>query len=59
MGLNGPHEVKQHVWLKDYNWQALLNKTMTAPYLPSKTADNFDEKQANADNWKEDAELLR
>jgi len=61
LGLNGPNEVKQHVWLKDFNWQALLEKKLPAPYLPEQTEDNFDAKQANgADPWKEEnAELLR
>lgn len=55
LGLNGPHEVKQHVWLKDFNWQALLDKKLTAPYVPEKASDNFDQKQANAaDPWKEE-----
>jgi len=61
LGLNGPNEVKQHVWLKDFNWQALLEKKLAAPYLPEQNDDNFDAKQANgADPWKEEnAELLR
>jgi serine/threonine protein kinase len=42
LGLNGPHEVKQHVWLKDYNWQALLEKKLVAPYMPDKNQENFD-----------------
>lgn len=61
LGLNGPNEVKQHVWVKDYNWQALLEKKLPAPYLPENRDDNFDAKQANGnDPWKEEnAELLR
>ena len=53
--------MKQHVWLKDYNWQALLDKKLPAPYLPEQTDDNFDAKQANGpDPWKdENADLLR
>jgi serine/threonine protein kinase len=34
LGLNGPREVKQHVWLKDFDWVGLLNKKTTAPLLP-------------------------
>lgn len=53
--------MKQHVWLKDYNWQGLLEKKLVAPYQPDQVEDNFDAKQANgADAWKEEnAELLR
>lgn len=55
LGLNGPHEVKQHVWLKDFNWQALLDKKVVAPYQPEKNQENFDQKQANAaDPWKDE-----
>jgi hypothetical protein len=42
--LNGPNEVKQHVWIKDYNWQALLDKKLPAPYFPESKDDNFDAK---------------
>lgn len=61
LGLNGPNEVKGHIWLKDFNWQALLDKKINAPYKPSLTDDNFDAKQANGnDPWKEEnSDLLR
>ena len=43
------------MWLKDYNWQALLDKKLQAPYVPEQSDDNFDAKQANgADPWKEE-----
>lgn len=44
LGLNGPSEVKQHVWLKDFNWSALMDKTLKAPYVPALVDDNFDAK---------------
>ena len=34
LGLNGPQEVKQHVWLKDIDWSSLLNHTAEAPFIP-------------------------
>ena len=60
LGLNGPSEVKQHIWLRDYDWQALLDKTIDAPFKPA-VADNFDKKQTNDDdNFKgDDPELMR
>ena len=42
LGLNGPSEVKNHIWLRDYDWQALLEKKLIAPYQPEKNTDNFD-----------------
>lgn len=44
LGLNGPNEVKQHVWLRDFNWQLLLEKKMEAPFKPKENFDNFDAK---------------
>ena len=61
LGLNGPNEVKQHVWLKDFDWKALLEKRFPAPFTPPNKDDNFDQKQANGpDHWKEEnAEQLK
>lgn len=42
LGLNGPNEVKNHVWFRDYDWKALFDKTTIAPYKPDPNADNFD-----------------
>ena len=48
--MNGPSEVKQHIWLRDYDWQSLLEKKVEAPFKPQQNADNFDKKQANKDD---------
>ena len=50
LGLNGPSEVKQHIWLREFDWQALLEKRIDAPYKPAQNTDNFDKKQANKDD---------
>mmetsp|Transcript_12467 Transcript_12467/g.9064 ORF Transcript_12467/g.9064 Transcript_12467/m.9064 type:complete len:131 (+) Transcript_12467:651-1043(+) len=34
LGLNGPQEVKQHIWLKDVNWQVILEMKAEAPFIP-------------------------
>lgn len=58
MGTNGPEEVKEHVWFKDYNWRELLRKQIKAPFLPSQTNENFDPilklKRMSSDNSQED-----
>ena len=36
LGLNGPAEVKSHVWFKGVDWQAIIEKRETAPYKPGK-----------------------
>lgn len=34
IGLNGSEELKQHVWLKNFDWEALLEKKMTPAFYP-------------------------
>ena len=52
LGLNGPDEVKSHVWFKDFDWESVLGKTKIAPFIPP-NGDNFDFKYAN-DSWKDE-----
>lgn len=61
LGLNGPEEVKSHIWLKDTDWDTIINKRQIAPYIPIKENDNFDAIQANAaDKWNdENQDLLK
>jgi hypothetical protein len=54
LGLNGPAEVKEHAWFKDYNWALLEGKTEKAPFIPP-SGDVFDEKYVNSD-WKDNNE---
>ena len=32
LGLDGPKEVKEHPWLKDYAWNKMYNKELESPY---------------------------
>jgi protein kinase A len=34
LGLNGSEEVKQHVWLKNFDWEELLQKKMEPAFIP-------------------------
>ena len=34
LGLNGPIEVKNHVWLKTFPWEKLRNGELVPPYMP-------------------------
>ena len=54
LGLNGPEEVKGHVWFRDYKWDDLLGKRVKSPFVPPKE-DNFDAKYTNSD-WKDNNE---
>ena len=35
LGTNGPEEVKDHPWFKDYAWDKLISKEITAPFIPN------------------------
>lgn len=55
LGLHGPAEVKQHIWLRDVDWQSLLEKSLDAPFKPQTEVDNFDKsKMSKADVFKGD-----
>lgn len=47
LGLRGPGEVKEHPWIKYYDWKALYEKQIEAPFVP-KIGDNFDKKYCEA-----------
>ena len=41
LGFNGPSEVKNHAWLRGFQWQKLIEKKVDAPFKPEEM-DNFD-----------------
>ena len=43
----GVSDLKNHVWFKDFDWDALFNKTLKAPFIPPKGG-NFDKKYCEA-----------
>jgi len=34
LGVNGPGEVRNHPWLKNFDWKALYEKKLKAPFIP-------------------------
>mmetsp|Transcript_11153 Transcript_11153/g.9529 ORF Transcript_11153/g.9529 Transcript_11153/m.9529 type:complete len:355 (+) Transcript_11153:57-1121(+) len=56
LGLDGPTEVKNHPWLKNYPWDKLNKKEIEPPFMPS--MDMFENKHAN-NNFDDDAEMLK
>jgi hypothetical protein len=36
LGLNGPSEVKNHMWFKGIDWQQIIEKKAEAPFKPRK-----------------------
>jgi len=59
LGLDGPTEVKNHPWLKNFPWQKLLNKELDPPFMPPE--DSFDPKNQNLNgDWgDENTEVLK
>lgn len=52
LGLDGPKEVKEHPWLKDYAWHKMNNKELESPY---NAMDGFDMRQNVSDsNWEDE-----
>lgn len=51
LGLNGPEDVKNHPWLRDFEWDDLLYHKMEAPFIPP-NEDNFDATYTNSE-WKD------
>ncbi|CAG9314032.1 unnamed protein product [Blepharisma stoltei] len=41
LGNKGPSEVKNHAWLRDFQWKKLLEKSLDAPFLPPRQ-ENYD-----------------
>ncbi len=35
LGQDGPHEIKNHPWLKGYPWDKLYNKELESPFIPN------------------------
>jgi len=58
LGLDGPKEVKEHPWLKDYPWAKMAKKELLSPFIPS---EDYENKQNFMDgNWEdENDEVVR
>jgi len=59
LGLNGPHEVKNHPWFKDFPWQKLHDKGLQSPFIPNEDEMNMKQGISNS-NWDdENSEVLK
>ncbi|CAD8054688.1 unnamed protein product [Paramecium sonneborni] len=61
LGTNGPDEVKQHPWFKDFNWQKLENKMMISPFVPNCNEDNYlpsDGRKDSDDSLNQEQQIL-
>ena len=49
LGSGGINELKEHPWMKDINWDMLIQKKIKPPFIPEKT-DNFDKNYCEGDD---------
>lgn len=65
LGLNGPEEVKQHIWFRGFNWNELLTQKMKPGFYPPPKPPvkpkvyNTEEAERNEKEKEESEELLR
>ena len=59
LGYNGISEVRNHQWFKDFDWEALKNRTMISPFKISSVngGKNFNNEHVNNTEWKDIEEL--
>ena len=50
LGYNGVDEIKQHSWMKDIDWDLLLQKKIEAPFIPPTYKENFDKKYCEGED---------
>ena len=36
LGLNGPMELKNHIWFRDFDWKSLMLRKTKPPFVPKK-----------------------
>ena len=48
LGLSGSKEIKEHIWLKNFNWKDLYLGKIKAPFIPKQGGENYDFKYCNA-----------
>ena len=44
--------LKEHQWFAGFDWEALREKRMKAPFVPPRNEDNFDSKYTQSE-WKD------
>lgn len=57
LGINGPSEVKNHPWFKDFDWEALKTKQIKPSFVPDITLNNFDDNHVNKRAWNDTEDI--
>lgn len=58
LGYNGIQEIKEHAWLKGVDWDGILHKKITAPYIP-KNGDNYNKKYCQMEDKLNQSTIMR
>ncbi|CAD8203573.1 unnamed protein product [Paramecium octaurelia] len=61
LGNNGPDEVKEHPWFRDFSWEKLLTKQIIAPFIPNGNEDNYlpsDSRRDSDDSINEEQQIM-
>ncbi|CAD8105813.1 unnamed protein product [Paramecium sonneborni] len=61
LGNNGPDEVKEHPWFRDFSWEKLITKQIIAPFIPNGNEDNYlpsDSRRDSDDSINEEQQIM-
>ena len=58
LGYGGIKELKNHIWLKDVNWDLLKNKKIKSLFIPKEGKEYFDKKYCKNDKTIENNKLI-
>jgi len=59
LGQDGPHEIKNHPWLKNYPWDKLYNKELESPFIPNENEMELRQSMANSNFDDENSEVMK
>ena len=58
LGYTGIKELKNHIWLKDINWDLLKNKKVKSPFIPKEGKEYFEKKYCEIDKIHDNDSIL-
>ena len=58
LGYTGVRELKNHVWMKDINWDLLKKKKIKSPYIPKEGKEYYDKKYCEIDKTMDNNKLI-
>lgn len=58
LGYTGIKELKNHIWLKDINWDLLKNKKIKSPFIPKEGKEYFEKKYCEIDKIHDNDSVL-